>query len=554
MKKLIIPIVFLLFIGTAYSQWVSNYCGDPSGDVNFASAKGNAVTSDNSGNCYVTGFSFENGNGNDIVTIKYNPDGDTLWARTFNGTANSNDEGYGICVDSYGNVYVVGAAQNTNKGYDLTILKYDSVGVLLWSKAFDNGANGSCLEDKGLDIAVDNNGYIYVTGYSTNGSDYKEIATSKYSPDGTQMWGILEDGNDNLNSQGLSIAVGASGNIYVAGYVSTDSNGTDMAVIKYDSSGAKLWMNTYNGTGNGEDKAWGIVVDELDNAYVTGYATGDSSYIDCATLKYSSGGNLEWAKLYNREGNSTDKAWGIVVDTDGSIYITGETSVDSLNTNYLTIKYDNSGDVQWVKFYDGTGNASDIASAIGILADSNSRSIVVTGKSWGTNNNYDYATVRYSSTTGVQTQVNRYSMSGITDDVAKKIAISETRVFVTGYSELIVESSSNVSYISTQMMKWGESSELTNNNNTPQKYVLHQNYPNPFNPSTNIKFDISKASIVKLAIYDMLGREVAVLVNQQLTAGSYNIAYSNKDLSSGIYFYRLTAGNFVETKKMSLIK
>lgn len=554
MKKLIIPIVFLLFIGTSYSQWVSNYSRDPGGDVNFASAKGNAVTSDNSGNCYVTGFSFENGNGNDIVTIKYNPDGDTLWARTFNGTANSDDEGNGICVDSYGNVYVVGAAQNTNKGYDLTILKYNSEGVLEWSKAYNNTSNGSVLEDKGLDIAVDNNGYIYVTGYYTNGDFYKEIATLKYSPEGEEIWGILEDGDDDLNSQGLSIAVGASGNIYVAGYVSTDSNGTDMATIKYDSSGTLQWRKTYNGTGNGEDKAWGIVVDESDNAYVTGYATGDSSYIDCATLKYSSGGNLEWASIYNGEGNSTDKAWGIVVDTDGSIYITGETSVDSLNTNYLTIKYDNSGDVQWVKFYDGTGNASDIASAIGILADSNSRSIVVTGKSWGTNNNYDYATVRYSSTTGVQTQVNRYSMSGITDDVAKKIAISETNVFVTGYSELIVESSNNVSYISTQMMKWGESSELTNNNNTPQKYVLHQNYPNPFNPSTNIKFDISKASIVKLAIYDMLGREVAVLVNQQLTAGSYNIAYSNKDLSSGIYFYRLTAGNFVETKKMSLIK
>src|SRR4030095_557129 len=552
MKKLIIISLFLLSF-TSYSQWISNFGGNPGRDINFENARGNAITADNLGYSYVTGYSVENETGNDILTIKYDPDGVIIWAMSFDGTAHLDDEGNGVCVDSYGNIYVVGTAQNTERSYDLTLLKYNSSGDLQWSQTYNNLGTGSPFEDKGLDIAADNNGNIYVTGYYTNGDTIKEIVTLKYSPNGTKIWEELEDGSDNLSSEGSSIAVSGSGNVYVAGYVTTESNGTDIAVIKYNSSGSKEWMNTHNGTGDGEDKAWGIVSDMDDNVYVTGNSTGAGSNISCITLKYNSSGVEQWASVYDGEG--TDKAWGMVVDDDDCVYITGQTAVEN-NINYLTVKYDNSGTEQWTATYNGTGNGTDVANAIGIVEiNNNSRSIVVTGKSWGNDNNYDYATVRYNAITGAQTQVNRYSMSGNSEDVAMNMAISESNdVYITGYSEIIIEASHGASYVTTQMLDWGESSELTNNNNIPRNYELYQNYPNPFNPSANIKFDISKTAIVKLAIYDILGKEVAVLLNQQLNAGSYNITYSNHGLSSGVYFYRLTAGNFIGIKKMALVK
>lgn len=89
---------------------------------------------------------------------------------------------------------------------------------------------------------------------------------------------------------------------------------------------------------------------------------------------------------------------------------------------------------------------------------------------------------------------------------------------------------------------------------TPQEYNLSQNYPNPFNPATSISFDIVDKVFVSLKVYDMIGREVASLVNKELASGSYTYNFDAGKLNSGIYFYKLQAGNFTETKKMMLVK
>jgi len=88
----------------------------------------------------------------------------------------------------------------------------------------------------------------------------------------------------------------------------------------------------------------------------------------------------------------------------------------------------------------------------------------------------------------------------------------------------------------------------------PDKYSLHQNYPNPFNPSTKIKFDIAKSGFASLVIFDITGKEIAKLVNQNLNSGTYEFNFNAAALPSGIYFYKLEAENFSSVKKMSLIK
>jgi len=93
----------------------------------------------------------------------------------------------------------------------------------------------------------------------------------------------------------------------------------------------------------------------------------------------------------------------------------------------------------------------------------------------------------------------------------------------------------------------------------PDKFILLQNYPNPFNPSTHLGFEIPRdergeAKDVKLIIYDVLGKEVNVLINEKLSPGSYQVTFDGSDLSSGVYFYRLEAGQFMETKRMILLK
>ncbi len=88
----------------------------------------------------------------------------------------------------------------------------------------------------------------------------------------------------------------------------------------------------------------------------------------------------------------------------------------------------------------------------------------------------------------------------------------------------------------------------------PDKYELFQNYPNPFNPTTNIKFDIPNSGIVRLTVYDILGKEIATLVNEKLSAGSYSFKWDGASLSSGVYFYKLETDNFSVTKRMVLLK
>ncbi len=89
---------------------------------------------------------------------------------------------------------------------------------------------------------------------------------------------------------------------------------------------------------------------------------------------------------------------------------------------------------------------------------------------------------------------------------------------------------------------------------TPKTYELSQNYPNPFNPSTTIEFTVPKDAAVTLKIYDVLGKEVATLVNEQKPTGTYIVNWNASNFSSGLYFYKLTAGEFNQTKKMFLVK
>ncbi|MBT8387195.1 MAG: T9SS type A sorting domain-containing protein [Ignavibacteria bacterium] len=93
-----------------------------------------------------------------------------------------------------------------------------------------------------------------------------------------------------------------------------------------------------------------------------------------------------------------------------------------------------------------------------------------------------------------------------------------------------------------------------NNDFSPQDFALEQNYPNPFNPSTTIRYSIRESTLVSIKVYDVLGTEVVTLVNEVKPAGKYTISFDASTIASGIYFYKLKAGSFVETRKMILLK
>ncbi|MBC8487742.1 MAG: S8 family peptidase [Bacteroidetes bacterium] len=100
----------------------------------------------------------------------------------------------------------------------------------------------------------------------------------------------------------------------------------------------------------------------------------------------------------------------------------------------------------------------------------------------------------------------------------------------------------------------GTTSVVTNNGEIPNKFKLYNNFPNPFNPSTKIKYDIPNSTLVKLTVYNILGKEVKTLVSDNMSAGSYSVEFNADNFSSGVYFYRIETSEFVGTKKMLLLK
>jgi len=100
----------------------------------------------------------------------------------------------------------------------------------------------------------------------------------------------------------------------------------------------------------------------------------------------------------------------------------------------------------------------------------------------------------------------------------------------------------------------GIAMQKTVSNNPIFSYKLNQNYPNPFNPATIISYQLQKDGLVSIKVYDILGKEIAELINEKQTAGNYQIEFNASNLPSGTYFYKIATGNFTEVKKMILLR
>ena len=129
--------------------------------------------------------------------------------------------------------------------------------------------------------------------------------------------------------------------------------------------------------------------------------------------------------------------------------------------------------------------------------------------------------------------------------------------FSTAFGSSAVVADDRYLYFYARRRPWSEA-ELTSVNPAhayhPTAFSLSQNYPNPFNPQTAIRYQVSGVTDVKLVVYDLLGREVATLVNEKKTVGSHEVSFDGAGLASGVYFYRLTAGTFVQSRKMLMLK
>ncbi|KXK41550.1 MAG: PKD repeat protein, partial [Chlorobi bacterium OLB5] len=450
-------------------EWVQRYHGPMNG-----SDAGNSITVDKAGNVYLTG-STTNVLGTDIITIKYNSSGLMLWLNIYNGPGNNVDRGAAIKVDNAGNAYVTGVSRGSSTRFDYVTIKYDSSGVLKWVQRFDGPTS---MDDFPSDLAIDNSGNVYVTGWCSAGTSFDDYATVKYNSEGVLQWIQRYNGNGNNEDIARSIGVDVSGNLYVSGSSAGTNTGYDYATIKYNSAGDSLWVRRYNGPLNGEDNVSSLATDNSGNVYITGRSAGSNGIdttFDIATIKYNTAGEFQWVQRYNGPANGHEEASGIAVDNLGYVLVTGSGKGLVAESDYITIKYSSSaGTQQWVQRYYGIGYGG-VNGAKSITTDRYGN-IYVTGESSGESpvNQYDYATIKYNPA-GVTQWIKRYNGPANGIDWAHSLVVdSAGNVYVTG------ESMGMDSGMDIATVKYSQTIGIQIiSTEIPVQYILTQNYPNP---------------------------------------------------------------------------
>jgi uncharacterized delta-60 repeat protein len=430
----IVP-VFAQHVDTA---WVRRYNG-PRNYHDYATA----MTIDDSGYVYVTGRSEGTGGVGkyyDFATIKYRPDGDTAWIRRFNGPGNIDEKAFAIALDQEGCVYVTGYCDgNDYLPGDYATIKYYPNGDTAWVRTYDGPGNG---RDGAYSLAVDDEGNVYVTGESYGGTaTYFDYATIKYYPDGDTAWVRRYDGPGNEFDKAVAVVVDASGNVYVTGKshrYHTYPHEPDIATLKYDPDGNLLWVNRYSGpVAFGDDVASAMALDSSGYVYVTGSSWGSGTHGDWITIKLNSNGDTLWTRRFNGSGGGYDRSGAITVDPSGLIYVTGS-CCGSISTpkDYATIKYYPNGDTAWVRIYDWPDSYFDEEHACAIALDTLGN-VYVTGRSDGSEEylGFDYSTLKYNAT-GNLVWAMRYEGPSNGHDKATAIAIDDFgNVYVTGQSQ-----------------------------------------------------------------------------------------------------------------------
>ncbi|KPL24129.1 MAG: hypothetical protein AMS23_05940 [Bacteroides sp. SM1_62] len=240
---------------------------------------------------------------------------DTAWVRRYNGPADTTDEAYAVAVDGSGNVYVTGKSWGSGTDYDYATIKYKPDGDTVWVRRYNGLADST---DEAYAVAVDSSGNVYVTGYSEGTGTNYDYATIKYYPNGDTAWVRRYDGPLNNVDEAMDIAIDDSNNVYVTGYSVGSGTGYDYATIKYKPNGDTAWARRYNGPGNSVDAAHAIIVDDSGNVYVTGESFGSGTDYDYATIKYKPDGDTAWVRRYNGPDNVGDVASAIVLDSSES--------------------------------------------------------------------------------------------------------------------------------------------------------------------------------------------------------------------------------------------
>ena len=382
-----------------------------------------AITLDNNGDAFVTGFS-GNGVDADYYTARYAAgNAAVLWEQRLDGPVNRSDIPQAVRIDSRGNVIVTGYSHTNKLGSvdaDYYTAKYAAEdGKLIWERHYKGPEAGN---DYPLDLALDSHDNVIVTGYSWNPTNFTvDILTAKYAAfDGAVLWENRFNGPAFSDENARAVVVDGNDDVVITGI----SNGRGYTAKYSGTNGAVLWEAPASDPEFGFLLAYDVAVDAAGDVFITGYSRIQGSFSVCYIAKYSgTNGMLHWEKrtAWYGEGRS------VQVDGDGNAVMTGTVSRNSASF-YYTAKYaGTNGALLWENVFSFQGSAE-------ALAVDAQRNVFVTGRSYN-GANADFYTIKHSGTNGVVLWARRFNGPANLDDAAKAIALdAHGDLFVAGTS------------------------------------------------------------------------------------------------------------------------
>ncbi|GEM_PF-1711836 len=418
---------------------------------------------------YVTGYSSSPTGMFDFLTVCYNLSGNELWSARYDGPVGGEDMAIGVAYDFEGNVYVAGISQGDDiTGYDIVVVKYNATGQQQWATRYNHPTTSDYPPDAS---DYPNDMVLLADGVVVTGKAADNYLTVKFSLDGALVWENILD-NKSARDEATAITADSDGNVYVTGF--SDSQITNFLTVQYDPQGKESWVTGY---GTGSDGAHGVdiafdgedgifvlggktggflllkyernegsiqqiiqppgkgllsklVIDHANNLYLTGYDNSDDAIrTDYATLKYDATGKLQWRALFNGESNDADIAHDLLVTSNGDVYVTGYSSHSATGQDFVTVKYNASGQQQWAQTYNGPSDDQDIAEGIGfmnLLRQGVHLFVAGTSRASGTGDDFTVVKYRLSSGAPVQDWIARHNGPGANAASVHAMAVDST--------------------------------------------------------------------------------------------------------------------------------
>lgn len=506
------------------------------------------------------------------------------WNYVLNGAGDGTEELFGMAVDATGNTILIATTDTGFLDYATVIIKIDPQGNQVWMSA--PNLNGPAGEPAA--VLTDAGGNIYVTGsYDSPGNLSSDIYVVKLDSAGNQLWASYYSSAGNVIDDAKGMLWDNAGNLIVIGETGSTVSTTDALVVKYDTAGNQLWQSVYSNPVNQQDQVAAAAVDADDNIYVCGNVYVDTSmYRDFQVFKMDSSGAVEWARTYNDSMNYGDQCAAIVVDGNGDIIVTGESTGwgPGYPVNEIaTIKYDAAGNELWITRYE---TSSSTAIPNDITTDGNDN-IYITGGAYDNTSKFDCITIKYDAN-GNEQWLKLIQGSLVDADGGEDILYDDGKIYVAGYVENTATSydalmaaydeagnllhreewnsaqndEDNFSYIAKDgngnLIAAGIIGKLNDDDllvvkfapvtvaiDAPETAELLI-YPNPASGELNVRGVMFKPGD-ETRIFDVMGKEVFFT---QIPNATSNLTIKTSCFENGVYFVQVKSNGNTTTRKL----